>query len=78
MKEKQPELSKEDVAEEAQVREDKKKTFEEEPIPELVPVGTKDSDQVDESRNQAGPSTPRPMAQKMPAPQSGQESEARS
>ena len=66
-KEKATELKPDEMAEEARVREDKRKTYEEEPIPELVPFG------VDEDRNQAGPSTPRPAAQKMPAPSGSQE-----
>ena len=77
VKEKQPGLSQKEIAEEAQVREDKKKTFEEDPIPGLVPVVAKDPDQIDESGNQAVPSTPRPMAEKMPASQSGQEPEGK-
>ena len=61
------------MTEEEQLREDKKKPYEEDPNPELIPVQT-DPSRVDGERNQAGPSTLRPSAQKIPMSSDGSES----
>lgn len=64
------------MTEEDEVREDNKKPYEEDPIPELIPVPP-DPNRIDEARNQAGPSTPRPSAQKIPLASDGSESGAK-
>ena len=64
------------LTEEERLREDKKLPYEEEPIPELVPVQV-DPGQIDEARNQAGPSTPRPAAQKTPLASRSSESDVK-
>ena len=58
------ELPKE-LTEEENLREDKKRPYEEEMIPELIHVPP-DPFLIDEAKNQTGPSTPRPNAQKIP------------
>lgn len=63
-------------AEEERIREDKKHSYEEKPIPEIVPV-VEDPNKIDESRNQAGPSTPRPSSQKTMAPSGSPEPEGK-
>lgn len=54
-----------ELTEEEKLREDKKRPDEEEAIPELIPAQA-DPNRIAEARNQAGPSTPRPSAQKVP------------
>lgn len=63
-------------AEEERIREDKKHSYEEEPIPEIMPV-VEDPNKIDEDRSEAGPSTPRPSSQKTRAPSGSLEPEGK-